>query len=59
MPVQVNGKVRGTVEVSAEATKEEIKGKAISDENINKYLEGKNIIKEIFIPGKIYNIVVK
>lgn len=59
MPVQVNGKVRGTVKVSAEATKEEIKGKAISDENINKYLEGKNIIKEIFISGKIYNIVVK
>lgn len=59
MPVQVNGKVRGTVEVSVEATKEEIKGKAISDENINKYLEGKNIIKEIFISGKIYNIVVK
>lgn len=59
MPIQVNGKVRGTVEVSVEDTKEEIKEKAIADENINKFLEGKNIIKEIFVPGKIYNIVVK
>ena len=59
MPIQVNGKVRGTVEVSVEATKEEIKEMALSDENINKFIENKNIVKEIFVPGKIYNIVVK
>lgn len=59
MPIQVNGKVRGTIEVSVDATKEEIKEKALSDENISKFLEGKNIVKEIFVPGKIYNIVVK
>ncbi len=59
MPIQVNGKVRGTLEVPVEVSKEEIKEKAIADENINKYLQGKNIVKEIFVPGKIYNIVVK
>lgn len=59
MPIQVNGKVRGTIEVSVDATKEEIKEKALSDENISKFLEGKNIVKEIFVPGKIYNIVAK
>ena len=59
MPIQVNGKVRGTIEISVDATQDEIKEKAVLDENINKFLEGKNIVKEIFVPGRIYNIVVK
>lgn len=59
MPIQVNGKVRGTLEIDADASKEEIKEKALLDENINKFLDGKDIVKEIFVPGRIYNIVVK
>ncbi|OLS03897.1 leucine--tRNA ligase [Tissierella creatinophila] len=59
IPVQVNGKVRGTIEVDVDATKEIVIEKAKEDENIRKFLDGKNIIKEIFIPGKIFNIVVK
>ncbi|MTI69313.1 MAG: leucine--tRNA ligase [Firmicutes bacterium] len=59
IPIQVNGKVRGKLKVSVEADKEEIKEKVMNDENINNYLDGKNIVKEIYVPGKIYNIVVK
>ena len=59
MPIQINGKVRGTVNINIDETKENIKDIAIKDENINKYLEGKTIVKEIFVPGKIFNIVVK
>ncbi len=59
MPIQINGKVRGTVKINIDETKENIKDIAIKDENINKYLEGKTIVKEIFVPGKIFNIVVK
>ena len=59
MPIQVNGKVRATIEVSRDADKEEIKEKALEDENVLKYIEGKDIVKEIHVPGKIFNIVVK
>lgn len=59
VPIQVNGKVRGTVIVNANATQDEIREKAKQDSNISKYLDGKTIVKEIFVPGKIYNIVVK
>lgn len=59
MPIQINGKVRGTVKISLDETQENIKKYIIKDENINKFLEGKVIVKEIFIAGKIYNIVVK
>lgn len=59
LPVQVNGKVRGTIEISVEDSQEIARQKAKADENISRFLEGKQIIKEIFVPGKIYNIVVK
>lgn len=59
LPVQVNGRVRGTIEVDVDASKEEVIEKAKEDENIFRFLENKTIVKEIFIPGKIFNIVVK
>lgn len=59
MPVQVNGKVRGVIEISPDATQEMAREKAKENENIMKHIEGKEIVKEIFIAGKIYNIVVK
>lgn len=59
MPIQVNGKVRGKIEVNADDTQDIVREKALADENIAKFLDGKNIIKEIFVMGKIYNIVVK
>lgn len=57
--VQINGKLRGTVVVSAGATKDEMIDKAKTDEKIGKLIEGKTIIKEIAVPVKLVNIVIK
>ena len=59
MVVQVNGKVRGKIEVSTNASKEEMESLAISIENVKKNIEGKEIVKVITIPSKLVNIVVK
>ena len=59
LAVQVNGKVRGTISVSRLAEKEDVNRLALSDEKISSFVEGKTIVKEIFVPGRIYNIVVK
>jgi leucyl-tRNA synthetase len=59
IPIQINGKVRGKVVVSVDATQEEVLNTAKEDENIKRWLEGKQIVKTIFIKGKILNIVVK
>ena len=56
-PISVNGKKRAEISISADATKEEVLAKA--KEAVNKYIEGKEIVKEIFVPGRIVNIVVK
>ena len=59
MPIQVNGKVRNVLEIAKSATKEEILAIVKADEKIAQALEGKTIVKEIVVPGKIINIVVK
>ena len=59
LPVQINGKVRTTVSVPAAASKDEILSIAKADEKIASAIEGKSVIKEIVVPGKIINIVVK
>ncbi len=59
MPIQINGKVRGTIMVPADSSEDIIREKVKENENLLKYLEGKQIVKEIFVKGKIYNIVVK
>ncbi len=57
--VQVNGKVRATINISINDSEEVIKEKALSDENVIKHTEGLEIIKIIVIKGRIVNIVVK
>ncbi|SHE44617.1 leucine--tRNA ligase [Caloramator proteoclasticus] len=57
--VQINGKLRGKILVSPNASQEEILLTAKNDEKIKQSLEGKQIVKEIVVPGKIVNIVVK
>ena len=57
--VQVNGKVRGTLEVDRGITKEELEKLALEHENVVKHIEGKSVAKIITVPGKIVNIVVK
>lgn len=56
--VQVNGKLRDTIEVSAQASREEMEELAKSTEKIKGYLEGVTIRKVIIVPGKLVNIVV-
>ena len=57
--VQVNGKLRGEINVSKEESEEEIKQKALANENVKRHLENKEIVKMIVVKGKIVNIVVK
>ena len=59
MVVQVNGKLRGKIEVSTSYTEEEMKATAKEIENVKKQIEGKTIVKEIVVPKKLVNIVVK
>ena len=59
IPVQVNGKLKAVVEVEKEASEEVVKEKVSQLEALNKILEGKQIIKQIYVKGKIFNIVVK
>ena len=59
MVVQVNGKVRGKMDVSSDTSKEEMEELAKSIENVKKNMEGKEIVKIITIPSKLVNIVVK
>ena len=57
--VQVNGKVRATIEIPADCTKEEALAAAKAEPNVKKFMDGKTIVKEIYVPGKILNFVVK
>jgi leucyl-tRNA synthetase len=59
MVVQVNGKVRGKIEIDSNTTEEEMKEKAKKVENVKNYLEGNEIVKEIVIPKKLVSFVVK
>jgi leucyl-tRNA synthetase len=59
MPVQVNGKVRSVVSVPAKADKDTILSIVKADEKVSAALVDKTVIKEIVVPGKIINIVVK
>jgi leucine--tRNA ligase len=57
--VQVNGKLRGKIKISAELEKQQILEKAKQEENVAKFLTDKEIVKEIVVPGKLINFVVK
>lgn len=59
IPVQVNGKLRGRINVEKGISKEEAVDKALKEANVKKYTEGKEIIKVIFVKDKLLNIVVK
>lgn len=57
--VQVNGKLRATVTIPTDCEKEEALALAKADEKVQAALEGKNLVKEIYVPNKIVNLVVK
>ncbi|NIT36546.1 MAG: leucine--tRNA ligase [candidate division Zixibacteria bacterium] len=55
--IQVNGKVRGRVDVAAGASEEEVFAAASADANVARHLEGKAVAKKILVPDKIFNII--
>ena len=57
LPIQINGKVKGTIVISLDADEQTVKDSAHTE--LANLLEGKNIIKEIYVKNKIYNIVVR
>ena len=59
IPVQINGKLRARITVPAEADQDEVIAAASADETVSRLTEGKTIVKEIYVKGKILNIVVK
>jgi leucyl-tRNA synthetase len=59
IPVQVNGKLRSRIVVSADATEETVLEGALADEKVQALIAGKQIVKKIYVPGKLLNIVVK
>jgi leucyl-tRNA synthetase len=54
----VNGKLRGKVTVATDATEDQVKAAAFADEKVKPWLEGKQLRKAIYVPGKLLNIVV-
>ncbi len=59
MPVQFNGKVRFTLELPADMSKEDVEKTALSAPDAAKYLEGQQVVKTVVVPGRIINIVIK
>ena len=57
--VQINGRVKATVMISINEEKESVREKVMLNSDVQKLTEGKNIVKEFYVPGRIYNIVVK
>ncbi len=58
LAVQVNGKLRGTIEIAPDAPREVVEAAALAEPNVEKFLEGQAVKKVIVVPGKIVNIVV-
>jgi len=58
MVVQINGKLRGKIEVPADANEQAIVAAALADPNVQKFLDGQTIRKTIVVPGKLINFVV-
>ena len=57
--VQINGKIRAKIEIAADASNDEAIAAAKADEKVAQELAGKNIIKEIYVKGRLVNIVAK
>jgi leucyl-tRNA synthetase len=59
VPVQINGKLRSRIVVPADSTEDFVVERALADEKIKSAIAGKKIVKKIYVPGKLLNIVVK
>jgi leucyl-tRNA synthetase len=59
LPVQVNGKLRANVLINKDEEESSVKEKVHANERIQSFTDGKQIVKEIYVPNRIYNIVIK
>jgi leucyl-tRNA synthetase len=59
IPVQVNGKLRSRVTVPADANETFVLERALADEKVKAAIAGKQVVKKIYVPGKMVNLVVK
>ncbi|MBQ5365972.1 MAG: leucine--tRNA ligase [Thermoguttaceae bacterium] len=59
VPVQINGKMRGRIEMAADSSPEQMEAIVLADPRIASLIEGKTIVKKIVVPGKMVNLVVK
>jgi leucyl-tRNA synthetase len=59
IPIQINGKLRSRVIVSADASQDEIQALALADEKVQSYTDGNQIVKVIVVPKRLVNVVVK
>lgn len=59
LAIQLNGKLRATIEIPIDTPEDEVKKIAKSDNRVSKFIEGKEIVREIYVKNKILNIVVK
>ncbi|MEK6552723.1 MAG: class I tRNA ligase family protein, partial [Bacteroidota bacterium] len=57
--VQINGKVRSKIDLAVNTSEVDVKKAVFADEKVKSYTDGKQLVKEIYVPNKIYNIVVK
>ena len=57
--VQVNGKVRDSIEVAAGTAEDEIKRTALERPNVQRHLDGKQVLREIVVPGRLVNFVIR
>ena len=57
-PIQINGKLRSRISVPADSPEDFVRERALADEKVRAAIEGKQVVKVIFIPGKLVNIVV-
>ena len=59
LPIQFNGRLKATINIAKNLAKDEVEKLVHENEKVQKLLEDKNVIKEIYVPNKIYNIVIK
>ena len=57
--IQVNGKLRATIHISPELSQEEVSERALADQNVQRFVEGKKIVKIVYVPERLLNVVVK
>ena len=57
IPVQVNGKIRGRIEIPADATEDLVLELAREDGNVSRYLQSKRVTRAIYVPERIVNFV--